>query len=134
MVLSNKFIILWYFIIILLSNLNSSIICCLFSWDIYFSFGIFISFSSVFECHSFECNSFEWNSFEDFEILVIFSAILLPIKSPVDSVDFLNWSFWSSFYCICFRFFSTIKTVLTILIAHALSNFSCMFINIIRKW
>ena len=35
-------------------NPNSSIICCLFSGGIYFSFGISISFSSVFECNFFE--------------------------------------------------------------------------------
>ena len=55
------------------TNLNSSIICCLFSGDIYLSFGI--SNSSTF-C---ECNSLE----DFFEIFLILSAILLPIKSPV---------------------------------------------------
>ena len=58
------------------TNLNSSINCCLFSGDIYLSFGISISFSSC-------------NSLEDFlEILGILSAILLPIKSPVASAVF----------------------------------------------
>ena len=51
-------------------NLNSSIICCLFSGDIYLSFGI--SNSSSF-C---ECNSLE----DLFETLGILSAILLPIN------------------------------------------------------
>ena len=55
------------------TNLNSSIISCLFSGEIYLSFDISISFSFVFEC----------NSFEDFETLAVLSAILLPIKSPV---------------------------------------------------
>ena len=33
----------------------------------------------------------------------------IPIKSPLDSAVF--WcSFWSGFYCICCRFFSTIKS------------------------
>ena len=64
------------------TNLNSSIICCVFSGDMYLSFGISLLASSV------ECISFEFNSFEDFEILVILSAFLLPIKSPVASVVF----------------------------------------------
>ena len=49
-------------------NMNSSMICCLFSGDIYLSFGISNSFLA---------------SFEDFEALFILSAILLPIKPPV---------------------------------------------------
>ena len=65
------------------TNLNSSIICFLFSGDIYFSFGISLSFSSVFKCDSFECNYFG-----DFETLVILSAVLLPIKSPVTPAVF----------------------------------------------
>ena len=76
-VLYNKFIIfdipLLYY-----TNLNSSIVCCLFSGDICLSFGVSISFSTVFEC----------NSFRDFEISVILSAILLLIKSPVASAVF----------------------------------------------
>ena len=55
-------------------NLNSSIICCLFSGDIYLSFGISISFSFLFECNSFEAFG------GDFEILLILPAILLPVK------------------------------------------------------
>ena len=62
------------------TNFYSSITCCLFSGDIYLSFGISVSFSSVFKCNSFECNFFG-----DFEALVILSAILLPIKSPAAS-------------------------------------------------
>ena len=67
------------------------------SGDIYLSFGIFISFSFVFECNflkynSFETfcewNTFEWNSFGDLDIRGILSAILLPIKSPIASVVF----------------------------------------------
>ena len=48
------------------ANLNSSIICCLFSGDIYI-FGVSVS-SKLF---------FEFIFFEDFEALVILSAILL---------------------------------------------------------
>ena len=55
---------LYYYI-----NLNSSIICCLFSGDIYLSFGISL-LGSVF---SLFCD----------EAFVILSAILLLIKSPV---------------------------------------------------
>ena len=69
------------------TDLNSSIICCLFSGDIYFYFSIFILFSFAFECNSFEALC-EWNCFRDFAILLILSAILLPIKSPVASAFF----------------------------------------------
>ena len=56
-------------------NLRSSIVFCLFSGDIYLSLGISLSclFVTVSEllCWGF------------FETLIILSAILLPIKSPV---------------------------------------------------
>ena len=67
-----------YNVILLYTNLNSSIICCLFSGDIHLSFGFSI-LSSFCEC----------NSLGDFfETLVILPAILLPIKSPVASAVF----------------------------------------------
>ena len=50
--------------------------------DIYLFFLILLLVSSA------ECISFECNSYGDFEILVILSAILLPIKSPVASAVF----------------------------------------------
>ena len=50
------------------TNINSSVICCLFSGDIYLSFGISTS-----------------------------SAILLPIKSPVASAVFLIALFEAAF-------------------------------------
>ena len=53
-------------------------ICFLFSGDMYLSFGISISSSFC------ECNSLG----DFFETLVILSAILLPIKSPVASAVF----------------------------------------------
>ena len=63
---------LYYYI-----NLNLSIICCLSCRDIYLSFGISLLASS------------ESNLLGDFfEKLVILSAILLPIKSPVASAIF----------------------------------------------
>ena len=65
------------------TNLNSSIICFLFSGDIYLSLGISISFPSVFKCNSFEAF---WEDL--FKTLVILSAILLPIKWPVVSAVF----------------------------------------------
>ena len=54
------------------TNLNSSIICCLSSGDFYLFFGTSVSLLA--------------SSF--FETLVILSAILLPIKSPVVSAVF----------------------------------------------
>ena len=71
-------ILLLYFYI----NLNSSIIGCLSCSDIYLSFGISL-------LASFECNSIRSNSFGDFfDVLVILSATVLPIKSPVASAVF----------------------------------------------
>ena len=86
-VLSSKLIILSYSIITYYTNLNSSIICCLFSGDI--SFGISIS-SSICEC----------SFFGNFEILIISSAILLPIESPTASA--VSESFWGSFQVLFF--------------------------------
>ena len=63
-------------------NLNSLIVCYLFSRSIYFSFSISVSFSSIFKVF---CEVFEWYSFETF---VILSAVLLPIISLVASADF----------------------------------------------
>ena len=57
------------------TNLNSSIISCLSSGDIYRSLGIYISF-------------FALSSKLVFETLVILSEILLSIKSPVASAVF----------------------------------------------
>ena len=70
------------------TSLNSSIICCLFSGDIYLSFGVSDSSLASLFC---EC-------IEDlFETLVILSAILLPIKPPVASAVF-----WIAFFEVVF--------------------------------
>ena len=95
---------LYYYI-----NLTSSINFCLFSGDIYLSFGISISKSCIF-CFTFNCFwTILWWGFWDFSD---FSEILLSTKSPVASavfwialfevvlsasvVDFLAWlgCFW----------------------------------------
>ena len=56
-------------------NLNSSFTCCLFSGDIYLSFGISL-LNSVF------------SALTVFDAFVTLSAILLSIKSPVASAVF----------------------------------------------
>ena len=53
------------------TNLNSSIMCCLFSGDIYLSIGDSISLLA-----------------ENFHPIIILSVILLQIKSPVASAVF----------------------------------------------
>ena len=83
---SNNFIIFWYPIIIYLYyiNLRSSIIFYLSSGDIYLSLGISLwnpIFSSSFVIELF-CGEFV-------ETLVTLSAILLPIKLPVESAVFI---------------------------------------------
>ena len=65
----------WYSIIIYYINVNSSIIFSLSFGGIYLSFGV--SLLTSFDCISSFC--------EFFDALVILSAILLPIKSPVAS-------------------------------------------------
>ena len=57
------------------TSLNSSIICCLFAGDMYLSFGASDSSLASLFCGF-------------LETLVILSAILLPIKSPVTSAIF----------------------------------------------
>ena len=70
------------------TNLNYSIICFLSSGDMYLFLGVAISTSS--SVLLLLCNSFECNSVVDFyfETLLILSAILLPIKSPVAFAGF----------------------------------------------
>ena len=62
------------------TNLNSLLLCCLFSGAIYLSFGTSFSLLASLFC--------EYNSFGDFKNLVILSAILFPIKSPETSAVF----------------------------------------------
>ena len=64
------------------TNLNSSIICFISSGDMYLFLGVVISTSSSVSLFG--------NSFIDFyfETLIILSAILLPITSPVASAVF----------------------------------------------
>ena len=67
-------------------NLKSSIICCVFSGDIYLSFGFGI-FLFLFHLQIF-LNYFCGVHYDAF---VILSAITLsPIKLPITSADFLN--------------------------------------------
>ena len=63
------------------TNLNSSIIFCLSSGDMYLFLGVALSKSTSV---SLFCNSLA----DFFETLVILSAILLPIKSSVASAVF----------------------------------------------
>ena len=73
------------------TNLNSSIICFLFSADTYISFG--------------NSNSFlAWLFCGDFEILVMLSVILSPIKVPVASAVFWIAVFEAVFVVDCLEF------------------------------
>ena len=95
---------LYYYI-----NLISLIICWFFSRERYFSFCMSLScptFSSSFLTVSeLFCSEFFWR-FCDF----ISSFITSQITSCFSS--FLNWSFLSSFKCICSRLFYMIKKFL----------------------
>ena len=97
---------LYYYI-----NLRSLIICRLFFWK-YISFFRYFSIKSNFFC--FICNFFwiiVWWSSSYF-----CSFISTFISNQITSYFccFLNYSFWSSFKCICSRLFSMIKKFLAI--------------------
>ena len=83
-------------------NLRSSAIFCLSAGDIHLSLGVsllpsFLTISEFFCC-------------EVFETFVILPTVLLPIKAPITYFCcFLFFSFWSSSWCICLRFFSMMK-------------------------
>ena len=77
--LTNYFLIFHYYMLYCYTSLNSSIICCIFSGDMYLPFDVSdSSFASLF------CGCVE----DFFETLVILLAILLQIKSPDASVVF----------------------------------------------
>ena len=108
------------------TNLNSSIICCLSSGDMYLFLGVVISTSSSFvSLLSFLLllllSLLLCNYFVDFffETLLFLSAILLPIKSPValDVFWIALFEFEAVFIESAVRFFSAIKKFLTIFIA-----------------
>ena len=84
------------------TKLNWSINSCLSSGHIY----LFWEFYFIF------CNSLG----DFFETLVILSAILLAIRSPVASAVF--WiALFEAVFCLCCRFFSAIKKFLILFIA-----------------
>ena len=113
--LSNKFAIFDIPLLYCYTNLNSSIIYCLSSGDMYLFLGVALSTST-------SVLSFGNSSVDFFETLVILSAILLPIKSPAASAVYLSSSFWSNFYRICCWFFSAIKKFLTVFIPYIFSH------------
>ena len=92
------------------TNLSSSMICCLSSGDMYLFLWVAFSTSSSVSLFGNSLVGF----FRD-ACYFISNFIVNQITSC--SCCFLNCSFWSSFYCICCRFFSTIKKFLTIFIA-----------------
>ena len=59
------------------TRFNSSKFFCLFSGDIYISFGIFVSSKFFLGCQSFELNPLECNSFEDYtkELYFIYNVV-----------------------------------------------------------
>ena len=89
-VLSNKFIIFWYPMIMqyCYANFLQSIIFCVSSLDIFPFLGIYLSCSFITVFKLFCCDALE--------IFLILSAILRPIGSLVNSAIFLNYSFGSN--------------------------------------
>ena len=108
--LSNKFVILNIPLLFCYTTLNSSIICCLFSRNLHLSFVTSIS-SSFFERRSAECNFF----LKILMHLLFYQQFYYQLNPQL--LLLFNCSFWRSFYCVCCRFFSTIKKFLTIFIA-----------------
>ena len=84
------------------TKINSSIICFLFSGDMYLSFGVSDSSLASLFCGFLDCNSVE----DVFEKLIISSSILLPIKSPVASAVFWIFLFEAVFIASVVDFFA----------------------------
>ena len=116
--MSRTFIIFWYSsLITYYINLRLSIICCLFSDDIYFSVGTSVEFFSVCEA--------VFGALRE-AVLSVLSAFLLPIKSSVSSAVFglIVWSssecislaqgksFWLYFYICCYLYFQKDRNIL----------------------
>ena len=99
-------IIFCYSIIIYYINLSLSIICYLFSGNIYFSFGISINL------YSSGCDYFAMQYSSNHRLFL------------------LNYSFCSNFKCICCRWFSITKKVLGILTTYV---FAHIYANIFRN-
>ena len=110
----------YYFI-----NLNLSLICSLFSGDIYLSLGISVllkTTSKKFLCFWRFCN---------------FASIFIANQMTSCFCCFLNWSFWSSLKCICCRLFSMIKKFLALFTAkvftYCLTHILRIFANTFNK-
>ena len=88
------------------TNLNSSIICCLPSGDMY------LSLFFLFHYYHQHCASM----IKIFLMHLLFYQQLRYQLNHQLLLLFLNCSFWSSFYCIRFRCFSTIEKFFTLLL------------------
>ena len=80
------------------TNLNSSIICFLSSWDMYLFLQLAISVSVLLSL----LGCFFWKT-------CYFISNFITNQITSFFCCFLNSSFWCSFYSICCRFFSTLK-------------------------
>ena len=110
------------------TDLNSSIICCLFSGDVYFYFSIFILFSFAFECNSFENGIV----LEILQYFLFYQLFYCQLNHQLHLL-FFELLFLKQFLLHLLYIPTHYQEVLTILVAHVFSNFSCMCTNIFRK-
>ena len=92
------------------TNFSSSIICCLFSGDIYLSFSIsnsLLTLSKLFCEDLFKCNYFE-------KLVILSSILLLPNKSPVASAAFWIALFEAVFIAFVVDFLVTLVACATL--------------------
>ena len=114
--------------------LNSLIIFCLFSGDIYLSFCMSLSYSFVTFSELFSCAFLK--TFCNFTAVRRSYRISSFITNQITNYFcfFLNYYFWSSFKCICCRLLSMIKTFLAVLLTQVfIYVFNDIFVHILRK-
>ena len=114
--------------------LNSLIICCLYSGNIYLSFDMSLSYSFVTFSELISCEFLE--TFCNFTVARRSYRISNFITNQITNYFcfFLNYYFWSSFKCICCRLLSMIKTFLAVLFTQVfIYIFNDIFAHILRK-
>ena len=94
------------------TNLNSSIICCLCSGDIYIFLLIFLFHPNL------SLNAILLKYFVEILKYLSFYQLFYCQSNHQLFLQFFQLLFLEQFHCLCCKFLSTIKKFLTILIAH----------------
>ena len=119
------------------TNLNLSIICCLFFcryislfWYLYF---ILMFLNAIPLKHFVNEIPLDEILLRILKYLRFYQLFYYQLNHQL-LLQFFELPFLKHFCCICCRFFSTTTKFLTILITRIFSNFSCMCTNIFSKW